>query len=112
MKTCKLTTFLHIRLVILFFEHNMYASGFSVSKQLDAVARDCKDMLDNPTLRSLRHALQQEVGVMRAAYRGQKMKSRPNEDMVAILLELRTSLNGWNAPRNGEVGQSILESTV
>lgn len=82
----------------------MYALDFSACNQLDSVAQDSKNMLDNPTLRPLEHALQQEVNVMRAAHRGKNMKSGGTEDIVAILLELRTSLNGWNAPRNGEVG--------
>ncbi|CAM9126848.1 unnamed protein product [Sphacelaria rigidula] len=75
----------------------------SACNQLDSVAQDSKNMLDNPTLRPLEHALQQEVNVMRAAHRGKNMKSGGTEDIVAILLELRTSLNGWNAPRNGEL---------
>ena len=82
----------------------MYAFGFSAREQLDAVARDSKGLLVNPTLRPLGHALQQEVNVMRAAHLGKNTNGRQNEDIVAILLELRTSLNAWNAPRNGEVG--------
>lgn len=81
------------------------ASNFSVRRQIDSIACDSKDMLDNPTLRPLGDALQQELDVMRAAHRGQQnAKFRQTEDIVAILLELRTAINAWNAPQNGEVG--------
>lgn len=81
------------------------ASNLSVHRQINTIARDSKDMLDNPTLRPLGDALQQELNVMRAAHRGQQnAKFCQTEDIVAILLELRTAIAAWNAPQKGEVG--------